>query len=250
MRFHKIATAAVVAAAAAAVLTGCYAVPIERDSRTSGTTTMPLSVAREGAVRATVDIEMGAGKLKLVSDDSSETIASGTLLYPKAWPAGVNYSVADGEGALEITQDREEFTLSDFAGNERNWWDIALATGMPMELNVALGAGESDLRVGALDLDDLEVVTGAGDTTVDLTGPRTRDLPVSVQAGVGTLLLRLPSDVGVRVSGRNEGVGDFTADGFIADGEDWVNAAWSQPGPKIDIELQRGVGDVTLELVP
>jgi hypothetical protein len=51
------------------------------------------------------------------------------------------------------------------------------------------------------------------------------------------------------VTERNDGIGDFSADGFKADGITWVNDAWSGTGPKIEIDLTRGIGDVTLTLV-
>jgi len=70
-------------------------------------------------------------------------------------------------------------------------------------------------------------------------------------AGVGKVVLRLPEGVGVRITGREDGVGSFAADGFIAQGDSWVNEAYSAAsGPKIELDLTRGVGDVTLVLVP
>ena len=81
------------------------------------------------------------------------------------------------------------------------------------------------------------------------SGPRTTDLAGRIQAGVGNIVVRLPKNVGVRVSGRQDGVGSFNAEGFTAQGDYWVNDAYSGPGPRIDIQFERGVGAATLVLV-
>lgn len=245
MRMARAGVGVAMIALMAVALTGCYTVPIERDDRI-GTTEEQISIVREGAESLDAQVTMGAGRLMLGSDAASDTVLSGTVAYPKSWPVRSEYSVEGTEGTLRFTQDRGTFPV----GDADNTWDLKIAEGLPTRLAVTLGAGEADVTVGKLDLDDLQFTLGAGETTIDLTGPRTRDLPVSIQAGIGELRLVVPSDVGVRISGRNDGLGTFDADGFMADGNSWVNDAWSESGPKIDIDLQRGIGEVTVEMQP
>lgn len=245
MRMARAGAGVAMIALMAVALTGCYTVPIERDDRL-GTTEEQISVAREGAESLDAQVTMGAGRLMLGPDAGSETVLTGTVAYPKSWPVRSEYSVEGTEGTLRFTQERGAFPV----GDTDNTWDLKLSEGLPTRLAVTLGAGEADVKVGKLDLDDLQFTLGAGETTIDLTGPRTRDLPVSIQAGIGSLRLVVPSDVGVRISGRNDGLGTFDANGFMADGNSWVNDAWSESGPKIDIDLQRGIGEVTVEMQP
>ena len=73
--------------------------------------------------------------------------------------------------------------------------------------------------------------------------------PSTVTAGAGEVTVRLPSDVGVRVSGRSEGIGEWDFDGFRQDGEYLVNDAYGSTATSIELDVQRGIGKVTLELV-
>jgi hypothetical protein len=131
----------------------------------------------------------------------------------------------------------------------KNTWDLKLGGDVPTKLKLRLGVGSSKVDLRGLDLTSIDAVTGVGETTIDLSGPRTTDLTGRIEAGVGTIVVRLPKNVGVRVTGRQDGVGRFNADGFKAEGDSWVNDAYTGPGPKIDIEFVRGVGDATLVLV-
>jgi len=70
-----------------------------------------------------------------------------------------------------------------------------------------------------------------------------------VTAGAGRVEVRLPSDIGVRVAGREEGVGDWSYDGFSVDGAYLVNDAYGTSDKTIELNIQRGLGEVVLVLV-
>jgi len=121
-----------------------------------------------------------------------------------------------------------------------------LADGVPINLCLALDVGTSIVDLRGVDVRGLEITTGLGDAAIDLSGPRTADMKGSIQTGVGETTIRLPERTGVRVTGADAGFGELYADGFMLDGRDYVNASWDEPGPKMLIYLQRGVGDVRL----
>jgi hypothetical protein len=172
----------------------------------------------------------------------------GDFVYaPASWEPEVAYTVSGDVGNLSVRQP-DNMGVSPFT-NVRNTWNVRLATGVPTDLTLQLGVGHSVVDLRGIDLTNLNVLTGVGDTTVDLSGARSSDLGARVEAGVGSLTLRVPRSVGVRVTGRQDGVGHFSADGFTARGDSWVNDAYSGSGPKIEIDLVRGVGDITLVMV-
>ncbi len=128
-----------------------------------------------------------------------------------------------------------------------NEWDLHLGKDIPLDLDVELGAGQSDLALGGLRLTELDIRTGAGESTIDLSGDWERDLDVNIQGGVGKSTLRLPEDVGVRVR-ADVGLGDVDAHGLSKDGDAYVNDAYGESDITLDINLDGGVGEVNLEL--
>lgn len=191
-------------------------------------------------------IEMGAGKLA-VTGGTDALMDAEFRFTDSAWRPQVDYEVRNAEGRLSVRMpSRPRLNLT---GNMRYEWTIALTDRLPLDLAVTMGAGEARLDLGALDLRSLQMNLGAGDATIDLVGDATNDLTADITAGAGALTLRVPSDVGVRVLGHRDGLGTYSADGFIQDGDALVNPAWENADVRFEITLRRGVGDVTIELV-
>jgi hypothetical protein len=198
-----------------------------------------------GAKEASIDLKMGAGEMTVRSGDSS-ALAEASFEYgtPEMKPE-TSYDVSGSTGTLTISQPDIRYK---FGESNANSWDVQLAKAMPYELLVQMGAGSSRLDLSELDVRLLTMRLGAGETTVDLTGPRTEDVKGDIQAGVGQLTIILPKDVGVKVTGRNEGIGSFEAEGFKVQGDAYVNDAYGTTPATIELNVMRGVGEVKLEM--
>ena len=202
------------------------------------------SVALEGAESVEIDILMGAGELSLVG--GADALMDAEFTYNVAeWQPEIEYQVTGGEGRLEVRQ--PEVASIGSLESYRYEWDLSLNDQVPMDLHVALGAGQGTLEVGDLALTRLAVEVGAGQGTLDLTGDRTSDLDVSVEAGVGDLTVRLPREVGVRVE-VDGGLGQVTADELRVEDGAYVNDAYGESEATITVDIAGGVGQVKLEL--
>lgn len=257
---RSVATAVALALVAGVVivsLAGCYRQRLPEDQRvylgdggSTGTwTTDSPAIPLAGATSLEATVRMAAGELTLKSGGSNAL--DGVFQYrPKAFKPQVSYEVVDAAtGIGRLTVEQSEFR-ADMLGNGKNDWSVRLATGVPLDLNVDLGAGEAVVKLGGLDVRDLTMNMGAGDATVDFSGAWSHDVSARIQAGVGRLTLRLPQDVGVRVSGGKPGIGEFVADdGFTADGDTFVNRAYGQTTTAIEISVKQGIGEIRLETV-
>ena len=65
----------------------------------------------------------------------------------------------------------------------------------------------------------------------------------------GGAAITVPSGVGVKLTGGAEGVGELTAPGFVKSDGALVNSAWAGSGPKIELDLTRGVGEIKVTSV-
>ncbi len=252
MRGRRIVFAALAGVLALAALagTGCRRVPLEElDGPTSHDT---YEVEVGGATSADVRVTMGLGTLKIRSDAESGTLAAADFTYSrKQWEPEVEYELEDSDeiAKLEVKQPSvDSMSLGDKISTDMapmtNEWDLALAPSVPMDLSVEMGVGEAKLDLGNSMVRTLQVALGAGDATIDLSGDWAEDMDADIMAGVGELTLIVPEDVGVRVWGQNEGVGDYTVEGLERDGDYYVNDAYGDSDVTLDIRLQRGVGDV------
>lgn len=112
-----------------------------------------------------------------------------------------------------------------------------------------MGAGQSDVKVGALSLTRLEMHMGAGQTIVDLTGDWKNDLDANIRGGVGNAIIRLPEDVGVLVHATG-GIGSISAGGLTRRGDEYVNEMYGKSPVTLRLDISGGVGNIELQPTP
>jgi len=222
----------------------CVRAPIS-GMRSDSFTRVETSTVKLGrATKVAVSVRMGAGELEVSGASGAASALEAVFTYATAaWRPEVTYTSNGDLGVLGVCQPECDGRP---LGDVRNRWQLRLADGVPTNLSLALDVGTSVVDLRGVDVRGLEITTGLGEATIDLSGPRTADMRGSIETGVGEATIRLPMRTGVRVTGTDEGFGDIHADGFMFDGRDYINAAWDEPGPKMLIRLQRGVGDVRL----
>jgi hypothetical protein len=223
------------------------------------------SVALGSAASVSVEIFMAAGELE-VSGGAGDLLEAGFTYNVEELKPEVSYSAAQ---LIVSTPDIEVgigslWDLDDY----RYEWELRLNEDVPMEMNIDMGAGRADLMLGTLSLTSLDIDTGAGDVSVDvsgassltrlslemgagkvtadLTGDWQEDLDAVFQGGVGDLTVRLPRTVGVRVDIEG-GLGQVDVTGLSRDGDVYANDAYGESDVTLRIEIEGGVGRINLQ---
>ena len=210
-------------------------------NRSSGITrTDTQSVELQNATAVTANLQLGAGQLNLRGGSGRLLDASFDHDESLAAPQ-VNYSVDAGHGLLNIDE-RNQTRLN--GDSER--WDLHFNSAVPLDLNLNIGAGQSELHMADVNLSHMQVHMGVGQMELDLTGARKQDFSVEVNGGIGQGRITLPKDVGVRahVSG---GIGSINTDGLTRQGDEYVNAAYGKTPATIDLTVHGGIGEIDLD---
>lgn len=119
--------------------------------------------------------------------------------------------------------------------------------------------GELDLRAGAAafraeglgnaNFQQFRFRGGVGDVTLDFTGRWTDDARASISVGVGSLRLRLPRELGVRIR-KSSFLTSFDAREFIETDDGWQTENWSRASAHLEVDLDAAFGSITVERVP
>jgi hypothetical protein len=199
----------------------------------------------ENAQSVRAELRMGAGELNVTG--GADALMEADFAYNVAdWEPEVDYDVSGDTGELKVEQGSgEDIPLG---GEPRNEWDLRFNDDVPIDLNVQMGAGESDLDLDSLTLTGLDLQMGAGETTVDLTGSYDRDIAATIEGGVGEATVQLPSEIGVRVNAEG-GLGQINAEGLQREGDAYVNDAYGDSDVTLDVDVRGGVGQINLEVV-
>ena len=220
-------------AMAGCVVRGTHNGPEEHESRS-----IPLDKAE--MVRA--EIHMGAGELKIRGGSSNLVDADFTYNVP-SWKPEFRYDATGFRGRLEIDQPGSEHNSF---GHTKYEWDLRFNDGVPLSVNIHFGAGNAELDLGSLSLDNLDVNMGVGNLRLDLKGSPKKDYHVSVHGGVGNATIYLPSGVGI-VADAHGGLGSIEARDLHKQGGRYVNDAYENHAKvNVRLEIRGGLGNLQL----
>jgi hypothetical protein len=194
----------------------------------------------EGAEQVQARIEMGAGELNV--SGGADHLADTTFVYNDAnEKPEIDYAVNGNEGNL-IIQQPDNVAVG---VNEHNEWQIDLNETVPLDLSISLGAGQSNLKLGDLTLNRLDVNAGASDLELDLRGNWQQDMTAQIEGGVGQLTLYLPQDVGVRIH-ADQGIGSIHTQGLQENGRAYVNDSYGASDVTLELNVEAGLGEINL----
>ena len=192
-----------------------------------------------------VDIQMGVGELNVSSGEANLMDAEFSYNI-ETWRPEVIYEQRGRIGELKINQPQSEF--NGIPDDDIHYqWDINLLNSVPMDMNVDLGVGESNLNLGNLYLENLVVDTGVGDTTIDLTGTVRESYDVQINGGVGKVTVYLPENVGLRLE-ANTGIGSLVVNGLQREGDSevYTNESYGASDVNITLDISGGIGEINI----
>jgi hypothetical protein len=205
------------------------------------------TVSLDGAARAEVRVQMGAGEMRLNSADQAALLDASFEFNRERNRPEVLYRVSGDKGTLEIRQARRHGVNF---GPTRNRWDLVLGRTVPVDLDIDLGAGHSDIDLRGLEIGRVDMDMGVGEMNLDVRGPHAASFPIKIDGGVGSAKLLLPSEVGVRVR-VDGGLGSVNPRGLTKRSKGvYVNDAYGRSAVAIDIDIDAGIGSLDLICEP
>ena len=112
-----------------------------------------------------------------------------------------------------------------------------------------LSSGAADLTVlglGNSRCDRIAFEGGVGRVTLDFSGGWTSSSHVAVKMALGQVELRLPRQVGVRLT-LDKFLATFDPEGFLRQGNAYLSPGYDQAARHLDIDITTAVGGVTLD---
>jgi hypothetical protein len=198
------------------------------------------SVELDGAENVTAKIDMPAGELRL--SGGTAKLMEGEFRYTSAaLEPSVRYEATGFRGRLTVEGSGESSTNA----SGENHWAIRLNDEVPLDLDVSLGAGESNLDLRGMTLRNVDANIGVGECEINLVGEWDRNFTVNVKGGIGEATIRVPASIGV-IAHATGGIGEISARGFQKDGDSYVTEAYGESPITITIDAKGGIGEINL----
>jgi hypothetical protein len=192
------------------------------------------SIPIDGAESVAVDILFGAGEMEISAGDPDQLFSGRFLYNVDEWEPEVTYK----DGRLVIRQgDGDESWGWPDEDAARNEWKLAFSPEVPLEMDIKTGAGQGDLDLTGLQLEELDIDLGAGDFSVVFNAPNPAQMSrFTLDVGAASLEIAGVGNASPQDMIVQGGVGEITLDLT----GDWDNSA--------DIEVTAGVGRLKLRL--
>jgi len=205
--------------------------------------TQTIHIPLEGALRARLKLEHGAGRIQLDALQQETTnLLEGTFM------GAVEQKVLRTEGQIKA---RLKVDVASFFGvptvNVGGMdWDIHLSRGIPIELKLSSGASESILDLRELQITELELNTGASRTEVTLPAAA-GFTKVDVEAGAAEVVLRVPDGVAASIK-MDIGLSGKTInlDRFPQTGAGYESADYATAANRVLITVEAGIGSISI----
>jgi hypothetical protein len=173
------------------------------------------------------------------------------LEFPPEVALNMDFKVGAGNGKLDLTGLKLEELKMDLGAGD---FEVRFYEPNKTEMNhLTLNTGASKLEmigIGHAGPERMKVQGGVGDITLDFTGAWPNSSDVQITAGVGSLTLRLPDNVGVRVETEGGLTNVQASDGLERTGDTYVNDAFGETETELRIEVTTGIGNLRLIEVP
>jgi len=202
--------------------------------------TIPL----EGAGRARVRIQHGAGRLDVDSSAGSGELVSGTFR------GGLERRVKREGDALTVEMHTPPHHFPFFM-MPWSWgpggpldWSFGLNGEVPLSLDLQTGASDARLDLAELRVTDLRLQTGASATrlTLPANAGHTR---AEVHSGAASVSIRVPEGVAARIQIKSGMAGiAVDRDRFPRSGDTYQSPDYETAPNRVDLYVETGVGSV------
>lgn len=197
----------------------------------------------EGANRAIVRIEPGAGDLKIGAMDQDNILLAGNIPDAVGNEIRSSYAVVSGVGTYRVYATGAQFMLP--SRSAQKWvWDLDISNAIPVDLSLTMGAGKIYADLKDLRLDRIYISLGVGETTVIL--PQQGRLNAQIEGAVGQMIIIVPGDVGVKLR-ADRGLANLNAPGnYVRVGDDYESPGFENAINRVEIDLSMAIGTVSI----
>lgn len=196
------------------------------------------NVGLQDAREASVQINHGAGELRLHGGASGADLLSGTFT------GGLDHKSNRSGDKLEVSlrPAKDIFMFPMFGPQNQLDWDVSFNASIPTALDMSLGANKSVIDLRDLTITDIKLKTGASDTV--LTLPVHGRLNLDCEIGAASLTVIVPEGVSIRAKG-SIGAGDFHVDKSRFPNNESPDFATAQNA--VDIRVKGGAVSVNIK---
>jgi hypothetical protein len=215
-------------------------------------TTSEISIQADAFKNITsrvMSINTGVGKFTLQDQDDNNYFQLKSE-YPQGF-AKPEVTANENNGTLTIDAampGHGGFSGMPMMGNNLNYVGTIGRRDLATDIDIHLGAGETQAKFDTLALRTLSADVGVGSAAISLTEKSLPSDMIKLNVGVGSISLTLPKDTGVSVN-YNIGLGQLSIDNQTLHGNgDYKTKNYDTAARKVQISTKAGTGSIDIKI--
>lgn len=212
--------------------------------------TRQAAIPLDGAARARLQLEHGAGQLNIGAEGAGPNLLQGHFgggLESRTQRAGevldVHLQVPTRQGFMSL-----RFPWTWGPSNLLDW-QIGLNRQVPLALSVESIGGAATLELGALQVTELDLKASAGTAVIGLP-ERAGQTTARIEAASASLVIRVPPGVAARIETAKAMASaeiDIARFPVVQDGHEYRSADYDTAVNRVDLAIDVAVGSVKVE---
>jgi hypothetical protein len=200
--------------------------------------------ALDGATQAEVVIAPAVGTLDIEALPESASLVEGVIRLGRGERATPEFAVEDGTATFTLRS--EGVALGPFIGSwdDQRGWDLGLSPDVPLQLEVSLGVGKSDVDLTGLTVSDLEVSMGVGQTTVILPGEG--HFQAEIDGAIGQTIVVIPAGLAARIHVDTGLAGSQLPDEYQRRDDVYTSPGYESADNRVNLKVSQAIGNITI----
>jgi hypothetical protein len=204
---------------------------------------MSIEEPRNDIERARVLLKPAVGEVRVGALTDSGNFVEGTIYAGRGQEVTRRFTT---DGVPELTLETEGiYGVGWGASGQDREWDLRFHPDVALGLEIDLGAGETRADLHDLRVDELVADFGAG--RVEVTLPAQGQLDVSLNGGIGEIVVYVPRDMAVRVRAETALVERTMPPGYTQEDNVFTSPDYEDADHKAEITLNLAIGRVLVK---
>jgi hypothetical protein len=203
-----------------------------------------ISQALDGATQAEVAIAPAVGTLHIEALPESASLVEGVIHLSRGERATPEFALEDETATFTLRS--EDVAFGPFAGSwdDQRGWHLGLNPDVPLQLEISLGGGKSDVDLTGLMVNDLEVSIGVGQTTVTL--PDEGRFQAKIEGAIGQTVVVIPAGLAACIRVDTGLASSQLPDGYQRRDDVYTSPGYDSADHRVDLEVSQAIGNVSI----
>jgi hypothetical protein len=196
-----------------------------------------------GLAQADLEVNFAAGQLNITRLTDSPSLIEADLELATSRNPAWTIDRRDDRAEMLLKYVRDDWIENwNWRGGDR--WSLRLSPQVALSLDVDVGAGGATISLIDLNVQDLKVESGAGQTKIIF--PQEGDFSGQISGGVGAVVLEIPVEMAARLRiDRGLSALDISSR-FTKENDVYRTDDWETNPNRVDLDVDVGVGLLTI----